>query len=243
MSFIGSVAAVARRYVLSAAVLVIVSVAARPAAAQTVDKVFPRAPIDDQTTSPRPVFRIGVEGSEPIKMRFKIELSRDDFETVVATFDQLEEGNGWSYDVMEDVSGGMYRTRKPLEDGPYQWKASAWNGVEWVTSKAIGSFYVDATPPADVDGIRMSVNRKDQRIELEWDPVVLDRNGRPERVRLYKIYRYEKRSIFFSIRYFQIGVTDQTYFEDPDPNALSMPLLFYKISAEDEAGNEHERRY
>ena len=45
------------------------------------------------------------------------------------------------------------------------------------------------------------------------------------------------------IRPFQIGVTDKTTFVDRDEIALKTPLVFYKVNAEDEAGNEPDRRF
>jgi len=80
-------------------------------------------------------------------------------------------------------------------------------------------------------------------IVLEWDPVTTDQNGRPEYVEKYHIYRYIRRSFFFVVRPFEIAVTDDTSFVDRAEIALVTPLVFYKINAEDQAGNEPDRRY
>lgn len=213
------------------------------ASAQTVDKVFPRAPSDGDTTGPRPILRIGVEGSELTKIRYKIVVSQDGFRTATATYDQLEDPSGWAFDVLDETPGGIFRLRQPLPGGTYDWKPFAWNGLEWIPSRQTFRFVVDDKPPAPVDGVAMTVDRQAGAVTLRWSPVVTDIDGKPERVRSYKIYRYEKRSMFFSIRYFQVGETDDTFFRDTDETVLTAPILFYKVSAEDIVGNEADRRY
>ena len=97
-----------------------------------------------------------------------------------------------------------------------------------------GRFVVDSIPPADVEGIEMRIDRREKVVHLRWFPVTTDQQGRPERVAKYKVYRYQKKSFFFSIRAFELGETDRTWFEDKDPQALEAPLVFYKVVAEAE---------
>lgn len=216
---------------------------ASTATAQVLENVRPGFPAAGEVVGPKPIFKVLVDGTDVHKMRFKIELSRDDFESVDRTIDQEKDGNGWAYLLSGEEWGGAYRTRDPLGDGKWSWRAWAWNGVDWVKGPADGRFVVDSVPPADVEGIEMRIDRREKVVHLRWGPVTTDREGRPERVAKYRVYRYQKRSFFFSIRAFELGETDRTWFEDRDPQALENPLVFYKIVAEDDVGNEEGRRY
>ena len=229
-----------RRSVLALVFAVLASSSAR---AQTVDRVFLVEPSDGGVVGPRPKLQVGIEGTDLGKVRFKIELSRDSFETIAHTFDQLEEPGGWLFTALNGENGGMLWVQKPLSDGVYAWRASAWNGVDWVRGRDTRRLVVDSVPPADVTGLRMRVDPKDRAILLDWDPVVSDRNGHGEAVSKYHVYRYDLRSFFFSIRAFEIGETPGTSFRDDSRRVSDVPLLFYKVAAEDAAGNEPDRRY
>ncbi len=213
------------------------------ARAQSVDAVFPVEPSDGAVVGTRPKFNIGFKGTELPKVQFKIELSHDDFETIDQTFDWREERNGWAYNVWDGANGAIYMPRKPIPDGTYFWRVYAWNGLEWVRGKSVHKVIIDAVPPADVEGLKMRVDREKGIIVLDWNLVSVDREGRSERVALYHIYRYERLSFFFVMRPFEIGTSETTRFEDKDPRALQGRLLFYKVAAEDEAGNQAEHRY
>ncbi len=225
------------------AAAVLVGVFLSFAHAQTVDRVFPLDPPSGATVGTRPYLKVGFEGTDLAKTRFRIELSQDSFDTIEHTFDQLADGNGWAYTALGGESGALYMVRKPLEDGEYQWRVAAWNGVDWVPGKDDAWFRVDGVPPADVTGIDMRIDDDAKSVHLAWDPVTVDRNGRPETVVRYHIYRYAKKSMFFVIRPFRLATVESTEFEDKDRLALESPILFYKITAEDAAGNEPERRY
>jgi hypothetical protein len=234
------------RSLVGGSVLAVVSaVAIGTISAQTVDDVFPYEPIDGARVGPKPILRVGVEGLEVLQMYFRIELSRDDFDTIAYTFDQKKDPARWGYMIrgFEGPQGGRFLVREPLEDGVYDWRVAAWNGFEWVDGKTSHRLIVDAVPPADVDGLAMTVDPVEKSVSLSWEPVTTDRNGAPEYVAKYHVYRYTLRSFFFVIRPFQIATVDETRFVDRDPKALAAPLLFYKITAEDDAGNEPERRY
>jgi hypothetical protein len=206
--------------------------------------VYPLEPRSGATVGTRPRLRIGVDGADVLKMRFRIEMSRDGFDTVAYRFDQAEEPGGWAFVATGfDEPGALYMVRSPLEDGAYEWRTYAWNGVEWVEGRTVNRLIVDGVPPADVEGVRMHFDPRRPAIVLEWDPVVTDRSGHPETVARYHVYRYYRRSFFFVIRAFHVAAVEGTYFEDTDPLALTSGLVFYKITAEDEAGNEAERRY
>ena len=228
------------RACLAIALLATLSHAAR---AQTAADVFPLAPEDGLTVGVRPTFRIGASGTDLPKLKFRIVLSRDEFDTEAYVFDQLEDPDGWVYAALGGEFGAMYRVKKPLEDGEYEWRAEVWNGIEWLRGDTVYRLTVDGVPPADVEGLRMEVDHDRGGVVLDWDAVTTDRNGRPEYVRLYHVYRYKRRSFFFVIRPFEIATTEDTHYVDRDPEALDTSLVFYKITAEDEAGNEPERRF
>ncbi len=210
---------------------------------QTVDEVRPLEPEWRATVGPRPRFKIGVEGTDLVKMRFRLVLSQDEFDTELYVFDQSEEPNGWAFTAVMGESGAIFTPPKPLQDGRYQWRADAWNGVEWVEGDEYSEVDVDSVPPAYVEGLAMAVEPGGTGIVLEWDSVTTDQDGRPEYVEKYHIYRYIRRSFFFVIRPFEIAVTDGNSFVDRDEIALVTPLVFYKVNAEDQAGNEPDRRY
>jgi hypothetical protein len=215
-----------------------------PCRAQTVDRVYPAEPADGARVGTRPKLRVAVEGSDVLKMRFRIEMSRDDFDTIAYDFDQRDEPNGWAFISFGfDEPGALYMARSPLEDGTYDWRVSAWNGIEWIAGKRTRRIVIDGIPPADVDGVRMRADVANKTITLDWDPVVTDQKGDPEQVAKYHVYRYEQRAMFLSIGVFQIAEVEDTHYEDADPTFFDFPLVFYKITAEDEAGNETGRRY
>lgn len=213
------------------------------AIAQTVEEIRPLEPEWRATVGPRPVFKIGVEGTDLVKMRFRLVLSTDDFDTEAYVFDQTEEPNGWAFTALMGETGAIFTPPRPLEDGRYQWRGDAWNGVDWVEGDEYSEVDIDSIPPAYVDGLEMEVEPGGTGIKLSWDPVTTDQNGRPEYISKYRIYRYIRRSFFFVIRPFEIAVTDETRYVDRDEIALVTPLVFYKVNAEDEAGNEPDRRY
>jgi hypothetical protein len=227
----------------SIAAVAVLSLSCAAASAQTVEDVFCMEPADGARVGVKPRFRVGLRGSDSMKVRYRIELSRDDFDTIAYTIDQTVEPGGWAFiDPGFDVPGAMFLTSKPLEDGDYEWRPAAWNGTDWVKSKIAYRLSIDGIPPADVDGVEMKV-ADDGAVVLDWKPVALDRDGHPEYVTRYHVYRYQTRSMFFVIRPFRIATVDTTHFVDRDPLALATPLIFYKITAEDESGNEPERRY
>lgn len=241
MCRIDAIADVARRGLLAIAIAAMV--AAFPARGQVVESVFPVEPPNGGSAGTKPILKIGVKGTELGKMKFRIVLSQDDFETAAYTFDQQKDPAGWAYTALGGESGAIYRSKEALKPGKYAWKVWAWNGVEWVSGKDVFVLTLDNVPPAEVEGIRMYFDRDRGAIVVDWAPVVQDRDGRPERVVKYNVYRYDRKNTFFVIRPYWIGETISTHFEDKDKRVLDSPILFYRITAVDEAGNEPDRRY
>ncbi len=211
-----------------------------------IDDILLTEPEEGQITSAKPTFKVLVEGDDISHyLKFKIELSRDDFETVFKVFDQVEEKKGWSFHQWFDEEiGGIYRTTEPLPDGLYQWRAYVNEGMSYIAGEAVSSFIVDSVPPAEVSGLRMLYNQETGHTHLEWDPIFLDVNGNSETIDHYNIYRYERKSIFFVIRVFYLGTTTAESFIDEDRSRNKRgKLTFYKVVGVDKAGNELGRRY
>jgi hypothetical protein len=209
---------------------------------QVIHDVFCIEPADRARVGPKPRFRMGIRGAELEKVHYRIELSRDDFETIEHTFDQLVNRSGWGViDPRFENPGAVYLTSKPLEDGTYDWRPWAHNGIDWVEGKIACRIEIDSIAPETVE-VQMYVS-PEGNIVLDWDLVTLDLDGRPEYVTKYHVYRYKMRTMFFVVRPFHYAEVDQPPFEDDNPDSLATRLLFYKVTAEDEAGNETERRY
>ena len=187
---------------------------------------------------PRTVFEVGYEALgelQPRKLRFRIRLDPLRPGAGSYVFDQRQRPSGWLVGEPERV---LYRTRKPLQDGSYRWEVAAWNGVEWLVGKDVFEVRVDSIPPGDVEGLRIVSQREGQRLVLEWNPVTLDRNGAPEFVVRYHVYRFERYRAFRGVRSHEIGVVEQPRFLDTEPQSERSKILYYRVTAEDAAGNE-----
>jgi len=79
-------------------------------------------------------------------------------------------------------------------------------------------------------------------LRVSWEPVATDMNGDVERVARYHIFRYNKRSSVPSIGPFEVGTTTELQFDDCPKDLKDLPMLFYRVEAEDEAGNVFGRR-
>lgn len=205
--------------------------------AQTVNEVAPFLPEDGAVTGTRPLFRVEVDGTEVIKMRFKIELSLDDFRTIALTFDGKQDRAGWGLVVPEDDEdhpGAIHMLRKPLPGGAYKWRVWAWNGLEWIQGDDEFELTVDAIPPARVNGLRLGIDRETSKVTLQWSPVFADALGNGEIVAFYNVYRAGYPS-FEAYRAFQIGQVEGTTFGEE--SELNRGLTFYRVMAEDSVGN------
>jgi len=154
-------------------------------------------------------------------------------------FDQRRTRSGW---FAGDEGQVLYRSRKPLRDGSYRWRAWYWNGTDWVGGTPARRLRIDAVPPAEVGALRVTFDAESGVVRLEWDPVVLDRDGGPEFVARYRVYRYEKRNFPGGVKTLEIGDVVEPRFIDHAPPASESRILYYKVTAEDQAGNESERR-
>lgn len=220
-------------------VLLLVTVLlAAPAAALRVDDVFPLEPADGARVGAKPMMKIGVEGDDIREMKFRILLSRDGFDTIAYT---LDEKSDFAYVIAGhgiEQPGALYYGSTRFEPGLYEWKASAWDGLQWIDSSETFEMMVDTIPPALVEGVRASWDREAAAVMLEWDPVFVDAEGQPEEVARYHVYRFDYAFKFAFIRANKLAVTADTFYLDTSEKVPGAATLFYKINAEDVAGNE-----
>lgn len=201
-----------------------------------ISRCFPVLPPDGAVVGPRPVFQLGYESLEdphPRKLRFRIRLDPQGPDRATLVFDQRERRSGW---LVGEPGHMIYRPRRPLPDGRYRWDVAVWNGVEWSAGGKKFDLRVDSIPPASVEGLRVELRQDGEELLLEWEPVTLDRNGAPEFVTRYHVYRFTRRGLFRRVRSSKIAVVEQPRFVATDVGDRT--ILFYRITAEDVAGNE-----
>ena len=207
--------------------------------APSFERAWPRLPEDGAVTDARPVFRIAFSGVEPERareMRFRIDCaaeSRDDGRLVDRVWDQRQWRSGWAVSAPDEV---LFRPPTPLEDGEWTWSVSAWNGVDWIPAGSPRRIRVDTVPPGDVEGLRVELDRETGGLRLRWWPVTADQEGAAEYVTRYHVYRFEAGPDQRVARLFEIGTTEFPLFIDADP-PTDRAIVFYRIAAEDQAGN------
>jgi len=206
--------------------------------------IAPEAPPDGGSVGKKPRFLIRVSGGDVEKLRFKITLSRDAWKTVAYTFDQLADTAGWAVTAFHDQTpGAAYVPRQPLAGGDYAWRVASWDGLSWKDGESDFRVQIDDVPPDDVDGLRMMRHPASGCVSLTWRPVLTDREGRPERVARYHVYRYAAKGPTHPIRPFEAGETTSLALEDCDGASLKKAVLYYRVVAEDEAGNIPGRKF
>ena len=204
----------------------------------------PASPPDGASVGKKPRFLIRVDGGEIEKLKFRIEMSTDAFHTLAYTFDQARERNGWALTVLEDQSpGAVYFSRQELAGGDYVWRVASWDGLSWKESGDRFRLRIDDVPPADVDGVRLDREPGGACVHVWWKAVTVDRDGRPERVASYHVYRYATKGPTRPVRPYEAGETSSLEMEDCDPDAAGSRTLFYRVVAEDEAGNIAGRKF
>lgn len=221
------------------------------------DQVRATEPVDGAVTGPRPIFCFTVSGEWDSSSRARIELSRDRFKTIERSWDMRDSQRGWTIftEGAAGSRGGSLECPEMLPEGPWEWRLRVFSKDSETDAARPGSFRIDATPPAEVTGLRLE-RRPEDAVLLAWDPVLYDAEGRPETVDRYVIYRYDSRGIFSQARASEIGATRSLSFLDrtraaratsldhgvPGVSVSGRPTLYYKVVAVDAAGNELGRR-
>jgi hypothetical protein len=213
-----------------------------PAAVPAFESVFPLEPADGVTARARPVFTIGYSGADPdevLDLRFKLSLSQDGFATERYVYDQRARNRGWFIGAEGQI---LFRPPRPLRDGDYEWRIWVWDGVDWATGGGPRRLRIDTVPPADVERLEARYDAEKDTLTLRWSPVTLDRDGRPEYVTCYHVYRYDRDPSLPPVRVYEIGVVELPEFVDTTPSPEGQDVLFYRVAAEDAAGNVPDRR-
>ena len=225
-----------------------VSLAASALAAS--EEVRLEYPAEGATVPERVSFHIAVPGGSALPVASaRIELSRDRWKSIDRVWDSSESMRGWTLGDAGHPGRVTYCCATSLGEGPWEWRArTAGPGGEAASSRAT-SFRVDATPPAEIDELRVQ-RRPDGVVNLSWDPVVTDVDGKPETVDHYVIYRYQSRGIFSQSPPMRLGQTRAVTYDDRlgrrqtgSGGRASKPAddartVYYKVVAVDVAGNE-----
>ena len=213
-------------------------------AQQQPERVSPVAPEDGAAIGKKPRFVVSAPGGDLDKLRFRIELSADGFQSIAYLFDQKESAQGWAVTTLPDGSAAeAYFPKEALRGGDYRWRASSWDGLDWKTGGETFRLRIDDVPPADVEAVMLRRMPGASCVHVDWHPVTLDRDGRPEQIAQYHVYRYTAKGAMQPIRPFEAGRTPALQFDDCDPEAIASPILYYRVVAEDTAGNIPGRRY
>jgi hypothetical protein len=206
------------------------------------ERVAPIEPPDGAATGSKPVFQIsfsGIEDRDVRRARFKIALSTDGFRSESLVFDQRRRRSGW---VPGEQGRMIFRPRKPIADGTYEWRAWLWDGAEWTGGGDTFSLRIDTVPPAEVEGLRLSYDAERSSVFLSWQPVAFDCEGGAEYVSRYHVYRYDRGPPFPLVPAFEIGETTAHEFAVSGEGLSGASLLVYRVVAEDDAGNVAGRR-
>lgn len=213
----------------------------------------PARPTPGESVNARVQFFIAAEGEPDTESRYRIEIGNEDFDTILYSFDQMNDPKGWSMGVVSEIEGVseeelawwrgiFFHPPKPLADGDYYWRVLKHDGMEYEELDGEIPFRVDTVPPGPVQGLTAQW-KEDGSVEMRWRQVSVDIEGKPEAVAGYRIYRYTTRHYFRVRDKILVGEVVGSRFTDAyageDPDVLS----FYQVTAVDEAGNEAGRKF
>ncbi|MDA7857967.1 hypothetical protein N9A72_00565, partial [bacterium] len=98
------------------------------------------APADgDFVTTEKPTFKLVSSDLDNHTLKYRIELSTNNFETKAYAFDESLDSNGWS--------DGEYMVSEPLKDGIYKWQGVAFDGIDWSKVSSTSTFILDTSSP------------------------------------------------------------------------------------------------
>lgn len=101
---------------------------------------------DDPQTGPHAAF--GVKTHSPGSFKYKIELSQDDFESTLLTFDQSISPGGWDREKYLGGTLAEFVSPEALKPGKYQWRAYALieEVNQWTAASRVREFEVRREP-------------------------------------------------------------------------------------------------
>ncbi|HXV77776.1 MAG TPA: hypothetical protein VD788_15805, partial [Candidatus Polarisedimenticolaceae bacterium] len=212
-----------------------------PIGAQQAAEVFPLAPADDSVVGPREPFRVGYRGIDDSALRearFRIDLHPVAREANTLRYDQRRRKRGWS---PGEPGVMLYRPGRPIADGSYEWDVSVWDGVMWRSSGERFRLRIDSVPPSPVENLTVTYDAERGVLRLDWNPVVTDVDGGPEYVARYHVYRHSRADRAPKAEPFEIAEVVDPTVELPVSGPDDARLWFFRVSAEDLAGNETGR--
>jgi len=198
-------------------------------------------PPDEAVVGSRVVFRLvyrGIDDAELRDARFRIELRGRNDDDASIEFDQRRHKRGWTAGSPGEM---LYRPRRPIPDGEYVWSVGVWDGVVWRGDETRFRLRVDSVPPAPVENLRVRYVADRNVLRLDWDPVATDVEGGAEYVAAYHVYRYSRADNTPSAEPFEVIRTETPATEIPVAGPLEARLWFFRVTAEDLAGNEADR--
>lgn len=237
-------------------IAVLVTGCAATSGAQAFSSETPKSPIRGAKVAGDLVFHIAAKGRPEKQEFYRIEVASEPrFEKIVAQYDMHKDRAGWTLgdslgldDIPDEYrpvnfEGIHYRTRKPLPDGTYWWRAlKSIGGMNWEAVGTTQSFVVDTRPPRSLEGLRLRM-LADGRVQLYWDPLQTDDAGRPDDVAGFRIYRYDRPLKRFPTmpRYLIGEVTDNQFVIDGSREARP-GVTYFLVQGVDSVGNEEGRR-
>ncbi len=214
------------------------------------------SPAGGDTVSANIDFYIEADGEPEDGVHYQIEIASDDeFELIVTRFDSKKSSAGWVFGNLQGVEdvpdkyrpvryeGIHYRARGRLKNGVYFWRVSRSRGDgAFELLDGIAEFRVDTVPPGPVDSLLLDIDETGA-LELSWDPVFYDEQDGDERVAGYRVYRYTRLLKRYPVmtRYI-LRVTEDTKTFIPQETEDSASIVFYRVRAVDDVGNEEGRR-
>jgi len=200
-------------------------------------KAHSHSPKDGELVGPHPSLTFLVDDYKPT-LRFTVEISRDKFKQQGQSWDMRNSLRDWLVYDEEDGRGATLLVRDNLAEGTWWWRVIVHDGAADSGPDFISSFKVDATPPAEVEGLKVTYDRATGSAKLKWDPVSLDLEGRAETISLYRVYCYDKRGIFPQGNLKLLGTSETESFVDPKGPQSPTPIAYYRVTAVDSVGNE-----
>lgn len=96
-----------------------------------------------------PIFQLTSTDPNSKNLTYRIQLSNDEFTTILYTFNQLDNITGWSKWIYNSSEVATYylQNQEVLTEGIYYWRAQAFNGDVWCDISSNYTFTYDVTPP------------------------------------------------------------------------------------------------
>ena len=103
-------------------------------------------PDGEYIKSTTPTFQISPDETVERQLRYSIEISTDDFETIFRRYDQIVSTQGWT--LTGEIIQYTVNQEESLGDAIYRWRAFSYDDVvKWSESSTVWTFKLDKEPP------------------------------------------------------------------------------------------------